>query len=76
MPLISDLTVGSTSTHHPPMGLVLSHLQSEKQYCDSRFSKIIAKPAIFDEANEEYALNRCRDIWILRYPSEPFFVDY
>ncbi|CAL5380594.1 unnamed protein product [Camellia sinensis] len=83
MPLISDLTVGSTSTHHPPMILPPIDIQwvwfchtfnpvFYRQYCDSRFSKIIAKPAIFDEENEEYALNRCRDIWIRRYPSEPF----
>ncbi|KAA8518534.1 hypothetical protein F0562_016008 [Nyssa sinensis] len=38
----------------------------------TRFSKHIGKPAIFDEKNEEYAWNRCREIWIHRYPSEQF----
>lgn len=42
------------------------------QYCESKFSKLIGKPTIFDEENEEYALNRCREIWMRRYPSEPF----
>lgn len=45
---------------------------SYTQYCESRFSKLIGKPAIFNEGNEEYALIRCRDIWIHKYPSEPF----
>lgn len=43
-----------------------------RQYCESRFSKLIGKPAIFDEENEEYALMRCREIWEHKYPSEPF----
>lgn len=79
MPLISDLMVGST----PPM--VLPPLDIEwvwychtlnpvnyRQYCESRFSKLIGKPAIFNKENEDYAFNRCREIWIRRYPSEPF----
>ncbi|KAI3440474.1 uncharacterized protein J3R85_003547 [Psidium guajava] len=79
MPLVAEITVGST----PPM--VLPPLDVEwvwfchtlnpvnyGQYCDSRFSKLIGKPTIFDEENEEYALNRCREIWVRRYPSEPF----
>ncbi|KAI8548161.1 hypothetical protein RHMOL_Rhmol07G0250800 [Rhododendron molle] len=45
---------------------------SYARYCESRFSKLIGKPAIFNEGNEEYALIRCRDIWIHKYPSEPF----
>jgi len=43
-----------------------------RQYCESRFSKLIGKPAIFDEENEEYALMRCREIWEHKYPYEPF----
>ncbi|KAI4295195.1 hypothetical protein MLD38_040574 [Melastoma candidum] len=79
MPLMSGLTTGST----PPM--ILPPVDVEwvwfchtlnpagyRQYCESRFSKLIGKPAIFDEENEEYALLRCREIWIRRYPSEPF----
>ncbi|KAK6143895.1 hypothetical protein DH2020_024243 [Rehmannia glutinosa] len=79
MPLIADLTTGSK----PPM--ILPPLDVEwvwychtlnpanyKHYCESRFSKLIGKPAIFDEENEEYALNRCREIWESNFPSEPF----
>ncbi|KAG4135580.1 hypothetical protein ERO13_D08G224700v2 [Gossypium hirsutum] len=80
MPLISNLTVvGST----PP--LVLPPFDVEwvwfchtlnpvgyKKYCESRFSKLIGKPSIFNEENEEYALMRCKEIWVQRYPAEPF----
>lgn len=37
-----------------------------------RFSKLIGKPSIFNEENEDYALNRCREIWVRKYPNEPF----
>ncbi|KAL3538209.1 hypothetical protein ACH5RR_001575 [Cinchona calisaya] len=81
MPLISDLIVGSSST--PPMILPPIDIEwiwfchslnpvSYREYCKTRFSKLIGKPTIFDEENEEYALNRCREIWEYRYPSEPF----
>lgn len=43
-----------------------------REYCESRFSKLIGKVAIFDEENEEYALMRCREIWVRKYPNEPF----
>ncbi|PON42631.1 Glycine-rich domain-containing protein-like [Parasponia andersonii] len=79
MPLISDLTVGST----PP--LILPPIDVEwvwfchtlnpvryREYCKSKFSKFIGKAAIFDEENEEYAVMRCREIWVRRYPNEPF----
>lgn len=52
--------------------LRISFQVSYKEYCKSRFSKLIGKAAIFDEENEEYALNRCKKIWEYRYPSEPF----
>ncbi|GLT37979.1 hypothetical protein SLA2020_122580 [Shorea laevis] len=79
MPLISDLTVGSvTPMVLPPLDVewvwfchTLNPV-SYRQYCESRFSKLIGKPAIFDEENEEYALMRCRDVWVDRYPNEPF----
>ncbi|PSS28839.1 Glycine-rich domain-containing protein [Actinidia chinensis var. chinensis] len=79
MPLISDLTVGSNlQMVLPPIDIewvwfchTLNPV-SYRQYCESRFSKLIGKPAIFNEENEEYALTRCRDIWISRYPSESF----
>ncbi|KAL0375786.1 UNVERIFIED_CONTAM: hypothetical protein Scaly_0696200 [Sesamum calycinum] len=79
MPLIADLTTGSK----PPM--ILPPLDVEwvwychtlqrgnyRDYCESRFSKLIGKPGIFDEENEEYALDRCREIWESKFPSEPF----
>ncbi|XP_010259465.1 PREDICTED: glycine-rich domain-containing protein 2 isoform X2 [Nelumbo nucifera] len=79
MPFISDLTVGSTPpVLVPPLDIQwVWHCHSlnpphYRKYCESRFGKLIGKPAIFDDENEEYALNRCRDIWNQRYPSEPF----
>ncbi|KAK2965867.1 hypothetical protein RJ640_024709, partial [Escallonia rubra] len=79
MPLISDLMVGS----NPPM--IVPPLDIEwvwfchtlnpvcyRQYCESRFSKLIGKFAIFNEENEEYALDVCREIWIRKYPCETF----
>lgn len=48
---------------------------SYKQYCETRFSRLIGKPAIFDEENEEYALLRCREIWDRKYPSESFEIN-
>ncbi|KAL5565973.1 hypothetical protein UlMin_029137 [Ulmus minor] len=79
MPLISDLTVGvSPPVILPPIDVewvwfchTLNPV-SYREYCESRFSKIIGKPAIFYEENEEYALMRCREIWVRRYPDEPF----
>ncbi|KAK0599978.1 hypothetical protein LWI29_010392 [Acer saccharum] len=80
MPLICDLTaVGSM----PPMVLPPFDVEwvwfchtlnpvSYRQYCESRFSKVIGKPAIFDEENEEYAFMRCKEIWVQKYPSESF----
>ncbi|XP_050223612.1 uncharacterized protein LOC126673490 isoform X2 [Mercurialis annua] len=79
MPLISDLTVGST----PPMILPPLDIEwvwfchtlnpvSYKQYCSARFSKLIGKPAIFYEENEEYALMRCEEYWMNRYPNDSF----
>ncbi|GFZ07182.1 enolase [Actinidia rufa] len=59
------------------MPLICDLTVSYRQYCESRFSKLIGKPAIFNnEENEEYALTRCRDIWISRYPSEPFEINW
>lgn len=79
MPLVAEISMGSA----PPV--VLPPLDIEwvwfchtlnpvnyGQYCESRFSTLIGKPTIFNEENEEYALNRCREIWMRRYPSEPF----
>ncbi|KAL0836354.1 hypothetical protein Bca101_088243 [Brassica carinata] len=79
MPLISDLTVGSK----PP--IILPPLDVEwvwfchslnpvsyRDYCQKRFSKLIGKPAIYDEENEDYAVSQCEKIWIRRYPDESF----
>eukprot|EP00257_Ricinus_communis_P001851 XP_002512465.2 uncharacterized protein LOC8287121 [Ricinus communis] len=79
MPLICDLMEGST----PPMVLPPLDIEwvwfchtlnpvSYRQYCKARFSKLIGKPAIFYEENEEYALMRCQEYWIHRYPNESF----
>ncbi|KAL2490450.1 Protein of unknown function (DUF1399) [Abeliophyllum distichum] len=79
MPLFADLISGSK----PPMILPPLDIEwvwychtlnptSYKHYCESRFSKLIGKPTILDEENEEYALNRCREIWEHSFPSEPF----
>ncbi|KAF4347910.1 hypothetical protein G4B88_027663 [Cannabis sativa] len=55
MPLISDLTVGST----PP--LILPPIDIEwVWFCHTL------------NPNEEYALMRCKEIWLRRYPDEPF----
>ncbi|GFP79169.1 hypothetical protein PHJA_000060400 [Phtheirospermum japonicum] len=79
MPLIAELTAESK----PPM--ILPPLDVEwvwfchtlnpgnyRDYCESRFSKLIGKAGIFDGENEEYALKRCRDIWESKLQSEPF----
>ncbi|KAJ4968808.1 hypothetical protein NE237_015509 [Protea cynaroides] len=82
MPFVADLMVGLK----PPMLLPPLDIQwvwhchslnpaKYWQYCESRFSKLVGKPIILDDENEEYALNRCRDLWILRYPSEPFEIE-
>ncbi|PPD97369.1 hypothetical protein GOBAR_DD05582 [Gossypium barbadense] len=80
MPLISNLTVeGST----PPMVLPPFDVEwvwfchtlnpvGYRKYCETRFSKQIGKPAIFNEENEEYALMRCKQIWVQKFSSEPF----
>ncbi|XP_024994889.1 glycine-rich domain-containing protein 2 [Cynara cardunculus var. scolymus] len=80
MPMISDLTAESGK---PPM--ILPPLDIEwvwfchtlnpvvyRQYCESRFLKLIGKSAIFNQENRDYALERCREIWVAKYPSEPF----
>ncbi|KAG8363863.1 hypothetical protein BUALT_Bualt19G0066800 [Buddleja alternifolia] len=81
MPLISDLTKGSNSKPPmivPPLDIEwvwychTLHPANYRDYCESRFSKLIGKPSIFDDENEEYALNRCREIWGYKFPSEPF----
>ncbi|MBA0687413.1 hypothetical protein Goari_014956, partial [Gossypium aridum] len=80
MPLISNLSVeGST----PPMVLPPFDVEwvwfchtlnpvGYRKYCETRFSKQIGKPAIFNEENEEYALMRCKQIWVQKFSSEPF----
>ncbi|XP_019057067.1 PREDICTED: uncharacterized protein LOC104805899 isoform X1 [Tarenaya hassleriana] len=79
MPLISDLTVGLK----PPMILPpldvewvwLCHTLnpvSYRQYCQNRFSKLIGKPMIYNEENEDYAVLQCKKIWDKRYPDENF----
>lgn len=45
---------------------------SYREYCQKRFSKLIGKPAIYDEENEDYAVSQCEKLWIGRYPDESF----
>ncbi|CAH2046894.1 unnamed protein product [Thlaspi arvense] len=79
MPLISDLTVGLK----PP--IILPPLDVEwvwfchclnpvgyRDYCQKRFSKLIGKPAIYDDENEDYAVLHCEKLWVTRYPEESF----
>uniref|UniRef100_A0A803KNX7 GRPD C-terminal domain-containing protein n=1 Tax=Chenopodium quinoa TaxID=63459 RepID=A0A803KNX7_CHEQI len=81
MPLISDLMVGPNQ--RPPMILPPFDIEwvwychtlnsvHYRDYCLTRFSKVIGKATIFDEENEEYAVNMCREIWTKRYPNEAF----
>ncbi|XP_028184545.1 uncharacterized protein LOC114371271 isoform X3 [Glycine soja] len=80
MPLIADLTLQNSS---PPMILPPLDIHwvwfchtlnpvSYREYCETRFSKLIGKAGIFDEENREYALMRCMEIWSSRYPLESF----
>ncbi|KAF9604023.1 hypothetical protein IFM89_001383 [Coptis chinensis] len=79
MPLISQVTVGGSSPILlPPLDVqwvwhchTLSPVRY-RQYCEVKFSKMIEKPVISDDGNEEFALNRCYDLWSCRYPFEPF----
>ncbi|KAL9233333.1 hypothetical protein vseg_008351 [Gypsophila vaccaria] len=81
MPLLSDLTGGPNE--HPPMILPPFDIEwiwychtlnpvHYRSYCETRFSKVLGKALIFDEENEEYAVNVCRDVWRKRYPDEAF----
>lgn len=45
---------------------------SYREYCETRFSKLIGRSAIFDEENREYALMRGKEIWNSKYPFESF----
>ncbi|RRT49704.1 hypothetical protein B296_00045184 [Ensete ventricosum] len=45
---------------------------SYREYCTSRFGALVDRPLIIDDENEEYAYNRCREVWAVRYPSVPF----
>ncbi|XP_061363316.1 glycine-rich domain-containing protein 2 isoform X2 [Gastrolobium bilobum] len=80
MPLISDLTVPESIPLMilPPFDVewvwfchTLNPV-SYREYCETRFSKLIGRAAIFDEENREYALMRCREIWSSKYPLESF----
>ncbi|KAK9136804.1 hypothetical protein Sjap_007398 [Stephania japonica] len=79
MPLICEISSGpNPPVVQPPLDIQwvwLCHTlnpASYRRYCESRFSKLPSKSMILDDENEEYALNRCRDLWSLRYPSEQF----
>lgn len=46
--------------------------ESYAAYCASRFGRLINRPSILDADNEEYAADHCQEVWVARYPSEPF----
>ncbi|KAK7392045.1 hypothetical protein VNO78_20471 [Psophocarpus tetragonolobus] len=80
MPLIADLTLPNST---PPVILPPLDIHwvwfchtlnpvSYREYCETRFCKVIGRAAIFDEENTEYAVLRCSQIWSSRYPLEPF----
>ncbi|OAY81355.1 Glycine-rich domain-containing protein 2 [Ananas comosus] len=81
MPLIADLTAAgswSAAMLLPPLDVhwiwhchCLDH-RGYRDYCASRFGFLIDRPLILDDENEDYAADRCREIWAVRYPSEPF----
>nr|XP_043623067.1 glycine-rich domain-containing protein 2 isoform X2 [Erigeron canadensis] len=80
MPLMSDLTAesGKSPMILPPIDIEwvwFCHTLNPaayRQYCNSRFLKLIGKPAIFNQENKEYAMDRCKEIWIAKYPTESF----
>uniref|UniRef100_A0A7N0U955 GRPD C-terminal domain-containing protein n=1 Tax=Kalanchoe fedtschenkoi TaxID=63787 RepID=A0A7N0U955_KALFE len=80
MPLISEVAAAEESA--PP--IILPPFDVEwvwfchtldpvgyRSYCELKYSKLIGKAAIFDEENEEYALMRCKELWVTKYPTEP-----
>ncbi|KAJ4768122.1 enolase (DUF1399) [Rhynchospora pubera] len=78
MPLIAELPLNEMIL--PPLDVhwvwhchCLNHVHY-MNYCNSRFGKLIDRPPIFDEENEEYATERCREIWEIKYPGKPFDV--
>ncbi|XP_073009152.1 glycine-rich domain-containing protein 2 [Typha latifolia] len=80
MPLIAELTSAAAEIPMllPPHDVQwvwhchrLNHA-TYREYCASRFGNLIDRPAIFDDENEDYAADRCREIWAVKYPSEPF----
>ncbi|WOL12203.1 glycine-rich domain-containing protein 2 [Canna indica] len=83
MPLISELAQAAPPsappTLLPPLDVhwvwhchCLDPAGSYRDYCFSRFGALVDRPLIMDDENEEYAYFRCREIWTVRYPSEPF----
>lgn len=79
MPLISDLSDDAKQPLLlPPLDVQwVWHCHTlnpgkYRRYCQLRFSKILEKPVIHDNEIEEYALNRCSDVWSIKYPFEPF----
>ncbi|XP_009405435.1 glycine-rich domain-containing protein 2 [Musa acuminata AAA Group] len=83
MPLIAELAQAAPPSA-PPMLLpppdvhwvwychCLDPAGSYREYCTLRFGALVDRPLIIDDENEEYAYNRCREVWAVRYPSEPF----
>ncbi|KAG0482307.1 hypothetical protein HPP92_010391 [Vanilla planifolia] len=80
LPLVANISTDSSSSPMilPPPDVDwvwLCHCldpESYRKYCAARFGLLIDRPVIIDKENEEYASGRCREIWEIRHPSEPF----
>ncbi|KAG0504602.1 hypothetical protein KC19_N016200 [Ceratodon purpureus] len=45
-----------------------------RNYCKSKFGRVIDFPCLVDTPSEEAARNRCKKVWSDRYPTQPFNV--
>eukprot|EP01018_Ginkgo_biloba_P027905 Gb_32386 [translate_table: standard] len=76
MPLAAE--IAETETVLPPLDVQwvwhchCLNPNAYRQYCLSRFSKVIDKPVLVDVDSEADALHRCRKLWSEKLPSEPF----
>ena len=43
-----------------------------REYCTSRFGRVIDYPLLPDVASESFAQERCKRLWSIVYPKEPF----
>ena len=43
-----------------------------RNYCKSKFGRVIDFPFLVTAASEEAARDRCKELWCNRYPTQPF----